>query len=359
MTAEPVLPPITCPSSLVASCAPLLGFTPDRSLVAFISGVPQRRSPVILRVDLPAAGDACSAATSTALSIAGTGGIAVDAVAWVDDQVTAVQAELSSSAFVDELLAALDLVGVEVGALLTTNGSVWWAHGCKDPICCPQGARPLDMGTVEAIRAEYVYAGYAPLASREQLAHQIARDDLRAHDVSEALRRRQPPRMTMRWRDAQIRFVASVLMPTVACAQDVVVGLPRQAPVAMTPSASARLYRALADIRVRDVVLHRLAVRDPHCGPCRTETIETLCRVVRAAPGGWAAPSATILALVSWLHGEGALASLAIQRALEEDPEYRLALLARQLMSRGTDPRDWRASLQGLSESECRAPRGR
>ena len=359
MTAEPALPPITCPSSLVASCAPLLGFTPDRSLVAFISGVPQRQSPVVMRVDLPAAVDARNAATHSALSIAGTGGIAVDAVAWVDDSATEEQSRLSSSRFVGELLAALDLVGIEVGAIMSTNGTVWWAHGCPDPGCCPQGPRPLDTAAMEAIRAEYVYAGYAPLASREQLAHRIVRDDLRARDVAEALRRRTSPRPTMRWRDAQIRFVASVLVPATGCVQDNLDGPSRSAPAPLTPSASARLYRALADIRVRDVVLHRLVVRDPHCGPCRTETIETLCGVVRAAPHGWAAPAATILALVSWLHGEGALASLALQRALDDDPQYRLALLTRQLMSRGTDPRDWRAGLQGLSESECRNPRGR
>lgn len=343
----------------MASCAPLLGFTPEHSLVAFISGVPQRRSPVVMRVDLPATGDARNAATHSAVSIAGTGGVAVDAVAWVDDQATEAQSRLSSSQFVTELLAALDLVGIEVGAIVSTNGTVWWAHGCPDPACCPQGARPLDTATMQAIRAEYVYAGYAPLASREQLAHRIARDDVRAHDVAEALGRRTSPRPTMRWRDAQIRFVASVLMPAPDCVADYLDGASRGAPAPLTPSAAARLYRALADIRVRDVVLHRLAVRDPHCGPCRTETIETLCGVVRAAPRGWAAPAATILALVSWLHGEGALASLAVQRALDEDPEYRLALLARQLMSRGTDPRDWRAGLQELSESECRNPRGR
>ena len=212
---------------------------------------------------------------------------------------------------------------------------------------------------MEAIRVEYVYAGYAPLASREQLAHRIAHDDLRAHDVAEALRRRPSPRPTMRWRDAQIRFVTSLLTPATGCVQDHLDGASRGAPAQLSPSVSARMFRALADIRVRDVLLHRLAVRDPHCGPCRTETIETLCGIVRTAPRGWAAPAATILALVSWLHGEGALASLALQRALDDDPQYRLALLTRQLMSRGTDPRDWRAGLQGLSESECRNPRGR
>ena len=104
MTAEPLLPPITCPSSLVASCAPLLGFVPEKSLVAFIHGVPGRISPVIMRVDLPAgAGTPSRAAAQTALSIAGTGGIAVDWVAWVDDDDSTARDDLSSAPFVDEL----------------------------------------------------------------------------------------------------------------------------------------------------------------------------------------------------------------------------------------------------------------
>jgi len=114
------------------------------------------------------------------------------------------------------------------------------------------------------------------------------------------------------------------------------------------------MVRALDDIRVRDVVLHRLVVRGHHCDRCWEGTIEVLCDALRAMPQGTSAPSATILALVSWMRGEGALATICIQRALEEDPDYRLGRLASGLIAQGTDPRVWRASLAGLSESECR-----
>ena len=114
------------------------------------------------------------------------------------------------------------------------------------------------------------------------------------------------------------------------------------------------MVRALDDIRVRDVVLHRLVVRGHHCDRCWECTIETLCDALRAMPEGSSAPSATILALVAWMRGEGALATICIQRAMEEDPDYRLGRLAVGLMAHGTDPRVWRASLAGLSESECR-----
>jgi hypothetical protein len=347
MTADPLLPPITCPSSLVASCAPLLGFVPEKSLVAFISGVPGRVSPVIMRVDLPPAGPCAEVAAQTALSIDGTGGIAVDVVAWIADPDSTRRDDLSSADFLLELRSALDLVGIEVGGSLSTNGRMWWSHSCTQPECCPLQGTPLDATIMNAVRAEYVYAGYAPLASRDDLVERITRDDQRAVEVEQVLRRRRPAQATQRWRDSQITFLTGLLLPRGACHDPV---------VALTPTRTARVLRALVDIRVRDVVLHRLVVRGHHCDRCWEGTIETLCGVLRAAPQGTGAPVATILALVAWMRGEGALATVCVHLALAQDPDYRLASLAAQLMGQGSDPRTWRESLAGLPESECRNP---
>ena len=345
MTAEPILPPITCPSSLVAACAPLLGFVPEKSLVAFIHGVPGRVSPVIMRVDLPPDGHAALAAAQAALSIDGTGGVAVDWVAWVEDHDSTRRDDLSCVRFLQELRQALDLVGIEVGGNLSTNGRMWWSHTCTEPECCPSQGTPLDAGIMNSVRAEYVYAGYAPLPSRELLEARIARDAGRMIKVVEVLARRQPARSTQRWRDAQVRILTQLFLPNNSC------GAPA---IPMTPSRTARMVRALEDIRVRDVVLHRLVVGGHHCDRCWEGTIEVLCDALRAMPEGAGAPTATILALVTWMRGEGALATICIQRALSEDPDYRLGRMAAGLMAQGTDPRVWRASLAGLSESECR-----
>ncbi len=347
MTAEPLLPPITCPSSLVASCAPLLGFAPTASLVAFIHGVADRTSPVIMRLDLPPLARASAVAAQAALSIGGTGGVAVDWVAWVDDADSTTRDELSSATFLAELESALDLVGIEVGGNLTTNGRLWWSHSCTDPLCCPIQGTLLDIATMNRVRAEYVFAGYAPLGSREELAARIARDELRAAEVQQVLRRRRPPESTQRWRDTQVRFLTGLLLPRDACTASA---------TPLRASTAARVHRALGDIRVRDVVLHRLVVRGHHCDRCWEGTMQTLCDAVRTAPAGGCAPAASILGLVAWMRGEGALATLCIQRALAEDPEYRLASLAARLMSQGSDPRLWRESLAGLRESECRNP---
>ena len=348
MTAAAFPPPITCPSSLIASCAPLLGFVPDNSLVVFIHAVPGRRSPVVLRVDLPSPERAEWAAAQTTQSICGTHGAAVDTVAWVGARDDDGRDDVPCAPFLAALARHLGAAGVEVGAMLSTNGSVWWSHVCTDPACCPADATPVDTPTVDAVRAEYVFAGVAPLPSREELADSVARDHRRAASVAESLATGRP-NPTERWRDTSIRFLTDLLLSTDSC---------NDGPRVLSSASAARALRALDDIRVRDVVLRRVVVSQRTCPACWSATIETLSDLLRAAPAGSTAPVATILALVAWMRGEGALASVSLDRA-GEDPSYRLAELTTQLIARGTDPRIWRDSLSTLSESECRNPSGR
>ncbi len=85
MSASPELPAITCPSGLVATCAPLLGYEPQDCIVGFIAGVPGRTGAVIVRSDLVVGVAVAEAAEALAESIGGTNGTVVDLVAWVDD----------------------------------------------------------------------------------------------------------------------------------------------------------------------------------------------------------------------------------------------------------------------------------
>jgi len=103
-------------------------------------------------------------------------------------------------------------------------------------------------------------------------------------------------------------------------------------------------------------MLLRLVVGDERgCTACCSATTSVLCELLRSAPPEVTAPVATVTALVAWLRGEGALATICLRRA-EEQPDYRLAELARELMVRGTDPVQWQDSLRGLTEAQCRAP---
>ena len=111
--------------------------------------------------------------------------------------------------------------------------------------------------------------------------------------------------------------------------------------------------RALGDVGIRDALLVRLAKDQSACRTCWRHSIAVLIDVVRAAPPGHVAPGATLLGLVAWLSGDGALGTVALERALDDDPDYRLALLARDLFSSGLDPRRWRETATDLTEEAC------
>src|SRR4051794_21639122 len=85
MTASPdlQLPPITCPSSLIASCPPLLGFHPEQSLIC-LAHTPGVHRPVVARVDIVGDDLAARCASDLAERLARTGGTNVTLVLWVD-----------------------------------------------------------------------------------------------------------------------------------------------------------------------------------------------------------------------------------------------------------------------------------
>ena len=48
--------------------------------------------------------------------------------------------------------------------------------------------------------------------------------------------------------------------------------------------------------------------------------------------------AAALLAFVAWQSGDGALANVALDRALADDPRYSMALLLRQVITAGAPP---------------------
>jgi hypothetical protein len=94
----------------------------------------------------------------------------------------------------------------------------------------------------------------------------------------------------------------------------------------------ARMTVALRDLRVRDDAWARMdpAHRDAH----RRLWID----VTRRAQPGYVAAPAALLAFVAWQCGDGALANVALDRALADDPRYSMALLLRQVITAGAPP---------------------
>ncbi|MEW1955298.1 DUF4192 domain-containing protein [Terrabacter sp. NPDC080008] len=67
--------------------------------------------------------------------------------------------------------------------------------------------------------------------------------------------------------------------------------------------------------------------------------LSRLEQVCRATPGAHAAPVLSVLASLAWWVGDGARAGVAVDQALELEPEHRLSLLVRQSLDHGIRPR--------------------
>ena len=99
---------------------------------------------------------------------------------------------------------------------------------------------------------------------------------------------------------------------------------------------AAWLTLVLLDLRIRDDAWARMdpAYRDEH--------LRLWTDITRLARPGYVAPAASLLAFVAWQQGNGALANVALDRALADNPQYSMAILLREVINAGTSPRQAR-----------------
>ena len=120
---------------------------------------------------------------------------------------------------------------------------------------------------------------------------------------------------------------------------------PGVAPARLSDQEVARLVWGLRDQAVRDRALG-LAL-----GPDAAAAEQLWTEVTRRAPAPLAAAPATLLAVSTWLRGDGAMADVALTRALAADPGYTLARLLARALSSCMPP----AELRGLIREAVRS----
>ncbi|MFW5471625.1 DUF4192 domain-containing protein [Knoellia sp. CPCC 206435] len=221
------------------------------------------------------------------------------------------------------------------------------------------GWRSLDSGessggpsTTPTVVAELVAAGVAPLASRDALAT-IVEPSTDAEAVA-----RHIARYTARSDDEN-------LLELYCTAWAVVLDTRDEAPL-MTHKVAARAVMAVHDVTVRDLIVVRLTPGSlaPDDVPGTTGAVlrslptpawetdtgwdlvrshsrlqDRLVRLCAMTPDSHAAPPLSVLATWAWWRGDGALARVAIDRALRSRPDYRLALLLERMLDLAIPPR--------------------
>jgi hypothetical protein len=114
------------------------------------------------------------------------------------------------------------------------------------------------------------------------------------------------------------------------------------------------------DKRLVALVLTRLKdlqVRDFALGSVTTESLELHFNawswLLRSAPQGFIAPVANLLAAVAYEKGDVAFAHRSLDRAKNDDPEYALTRLLRQVFSAGWSPNTFAFMREELHPRVC------
>jgi len=313
---------VSGPGGLLATVPHLFGFTPRNSLVVLAVDPGTRQLQTGLRYDLPATPDTALAreVVGHTAQILGSHGLTAVVVAGYGPGHLV-------TPFADAARQLLPPAGITVLDIIRAEDSHWWSYLCEDPSCCPpagQPLRPADEHTAALLTGD----GTAPLASREELAATLAPvTGGSAQAMTEATRQAETTAATIVRRDGRLALQGQGLAAVQAAIRTY-----RHGGAITSPYRHAWLALVLRSLRVRDDAWARM---DPSHRQAHARLWDDL--TCRAQPGYAAAP-ACLLALTAWQDGRGALANIALDRALADTPGYSMAQLLRDALNAGTPP---------------------
>ncbi|MBB3085382.1 DUF4192 domain-containing protein [Geodermatophilus sabuli] len=334
----------------VAAALPaLIGFHPHESvLLVALGGESGRRVGLTVRADLPVRGTSAPATRLLARSVAtdDPAAVVVAVVSEAPDDLLplpgqppgATVAGLPHRDVVHDAVVALADLGIPVADAILVRRGRWWSYDCPEP-CCAPAAGTLLPGGVPELTVASVASGVVVERHRAALEERIARIPGPAAAEMEALTWRhvdRRARAAQADRDAEARRSWDTVVR--------VLGRCGPGGARLSDRDVARVVWALADVRVRDRAL-TFALGDDAAA---AETLWTEC--TRRAPAPLDAAPATLLAVSAWLRGDGAMANVALERALESRPTYTFAQLLAQGLAACLPPRELRAMITATAQ---------
>ncbi|MGP4023767.1 DUF4192 domain-containing protein [Actinomadura sp. 3N407] len=282
----------------IAAVPYLLGFHPSRSLVV-IGFEGRAHGTCAVRLDLPS----CDAAGRVAALLAGNGFARSLVLGYgppdeVGESAAAMQAALSSA-------------GVPAAEAIRVADGRWWSLTCDDD-CCPPEGTPYDV-SASVLAAQATYAGHVALADRSELVRSVQPLDGPARTAMREATARAEKRHTA----GDLAFVLTLLTRT---------------GTAPTDDEVARLGIVLTDLRIRDEAWIRIDEDAP------AADIAFWRDVLRRVEEPYVPAPASLLAFAAYSAGDGGLANVALERALDADPAYSMAVLLREVINAGIPP---------------------
>jgi len=314
------------PAAVLAIVPHLLGFVPAKSLVIIGAGQPRGRIQVTFRFDLPDPPDPEA-----------TAAVAAHAVTLLTRQELTMAIVIGYgpgplvTPLADAIRGAVAGTDLQLRDVLRVDEGRYWSYLCHEPSCCPPEGVPFDT-TAHPAAAAMGASGSAVLGDRDALAATIAPVTGSAAEA-----------MTRETRRAE-RIAAKLMASTTGAESPA-----RQRPVTdeglTAVQAAISTYReggsiehygqfawlalVLTSLRIRDDAWARMdpGHRDVH--------LRLWTDLTRHAQPGYIAAPASLFAFTAWQGGNGALANLALDRALADNPSYSMARLLRDVIDAG------------------------
>ena len=316
---------VSSPASLLAAVPVMLKFNPSEPSIVVLGTVPPRSAVALtLRYDISSTKDADAIARHTADLFTVQGIKTAHAVGYgPGDLVTPVA---------DALRARFGESGIAVPELLRVQDGRYWSYVCTDPGCCPPEGTAFNLEEHPITRK---YAGHV-LASREALTAAVAPVTGDAADsmsrATAAARRRAARIVAKAGQGSSPRAQRRALLPHGLKAVAGALDLYRAGGKFASHKDAAWLALFLQILQVRDDAWARMLPEYRQAHLRLWTDLTTLAR-----PGHAAAPAA-LLAFCAWQDGDGALANVALDRALADNPRYSMALLLREALDAGAPP---------------------
>jgi hypothetical protein len=319
------------PADVVEAVPYLVGFHPQRSIVVMALSRRRKRLMLTMRLDLPPSEHAEQAAQSLAGHLSRSGGDAVLIACYPEGADDRAAAERTVTA----LRKRLDELGLFLKEAVRVEDGRWWSYLCDNPQCCPPegtviAAEPGQVGAAAVLNGHVALPSRSALGDRLRPANEIA---LAA--VAQALEQRVLERVSL-WETTLeelqpddsdwLGFTTELL------------GRYQAGRGRLSAQEAARLLDGLQDVRQRDECAEWWYAPERN-----SAAIGLWTDAVRFAPPGYIAAPATLLAVSAWLDGDGAFGNIALERALSDDPTYRLALLVETVIQGGISPSQFRA----------------
>lgn len=315
---------ISGPGELLQAVPYLLGFHPHASLV--LIGLDHGRLVVTARLDL--ADTAEPAIVTDTVAALRRGGTSEVVAAVYDDSVRPQRDDVmlpwdGLAASVESEVA--DQGGDVVDVLLVSHGR-WWSYSCQAPECCPPEGREIPEAP-SAFAAAATVAGVVARPDRASLGALL--DPAPDRDaLGPLLEAAEHAAVAAVLAGDVMRHERSVKRALFAAAR--ASAAPRWAGI--TPDERARFGVGLLEIPLRDAVW--MAVDDG-----RLDGRALWRHLASSLPSPYDAPALFLFGWACWRQGNGALAGIAAERAVESDPDYSAADLLLAALSHGLDPR--------------------